>query len=226
MAHDARGTSAQTGGSGSGSHLQKSSVPSPSGERRRLPSWIARRERRMRATARRRNRAILLSEAHVRGSGQSPDCSHENFALGWPRNDEARPAHTSVAAENAKWNSYSTTKLVVVKSCGVTNRKADESGTVPPSEPAQAIPGRAFVHRPLASARETAKTWLCRSSSAWPGPPRSPDRARETFRDSLASDDPRSEHVAHCNGHCRRFFCSLCRRARCPGRDARKEGST
>ena len=36
MAHDARGTSAQTGGSGSGSHLQKCSVPSPSGERRRL----------------------------------------------------------------------------------------------------------------------------------------------------------------------------------------------
>jgi len=30
-------TSAQTGGSGLGSHLQKSSVPSASGERRRLP---------------------------------------------------------------------------------------------------------------------------------------------------------------------------------------------
>ena len=176
---------------------------------RMVPSWpapwIARWEWRMRALARRRNCATLLSEAPVRGPGQSP------------------------GSDDRKSNSYSISKSVdwlIVKSCGFTTRKADESGTVPPSEPAQVIPGRAFVHRPLASARETAKTWLCRSSSAWPGPPRSPGRARETFPDSLASDDPRSEHVAHCNGHCRRFFRSLCRRARCPGRDARKEGST
>lgn len=89
-----------------------------------IPLWLRRWAWRMRAFARRRNRATLLFEAPVRGSGQSPDCSHENFALGWPRNDEARPTHTSVAAENAKWNSYSTTKLVVVKSCGLTTRKA------------------------------------------------------------------------------------------------------
>jgi hypothetical protein len=197
-----------------------------------LPLWIARWEWHMHALARRRNRATLLSEAHVRGSGQSPDCSHENFALGWPRNDEARPAHTSVAAENAKWNSYSTTKLVVVKSCGVTNRKADESGTVPRRSAPRAIPWARFLHRPPASQERRRKPWLCRSSSAWPGAPNArpgrekPSRAQRlplpTWPKMVRPEDV--EHARWCNGHCRRWFCTICRDARCPGAGPGREG--
>jgi hypothetical protein len=40
---------------GLGSHLQKSSVPSASGERRTRPRWIARWERRMLSAARKRS---------------------------------------------------------------------------------------------------------------------------------------------------------------------------
>jgi len=78
----------------------------------------------------------LLSEAPVRGSGQSPDSG------------------------DRKWNSYSISKSVdwlIVKSCGFTTRKADESGTV------AARKGRSLMDRPF---RHLARA-LRRCSPAW-----------------------------------------------------------
>ena len=70
--------------------------------------------------------APVLSEAPVRGSGQSPE---------------------EVCFKHCNWNSHSDSNWLSVKSCGVTTRKADESGTVPLGA-RRGDPSSRFLHNP------------------------------------------------------------------------------